>query len=296
MRQSPVLLIFGFGYVASHLARRLNAHGGWEILATARSHDSERRCHDAGVACFAYDALRDPAWWERHGHRLTHVLSAIPPGEEGDPVIHAAGARFRECLTQAAWLGYLSTTGVYGDHGGAWVGEDHALKGATARIRRRIRAEEQWLELWRQAHLPVHVFRLAGIYGPRRNVLEDLKRGEARAVKKDGHVFSRVHVADIVQALELSMNRPYPGEIFNLADDMPSASQDVLADAAALLGVPMPAPMPVQDLPEDSLLREFFSASRRVSNLKAKRLLGWELQYPTYHQGLAHEWAAMNGN
>ena len=183
-------------------------------------------------------------------------------------------------------MGYLSTTGVYGDHGGAWVDEATALTPNTERGQRRLAAEEQWLALHRDHGLPVHVFRLAGIYGPGRNTLDNLRDGTAKRVVKPGQVFSRIHVDDIAGVLLASMARPNPGRAYNVADDEPCPPQDVVTFAAELLGLAPPHEIPFEDARLSPMARSFFADSKRVSNARIKSELGYSLRFPTYREGL----------
>jgi nucleoside-diphosphate-sugar epimerase len=194
---------------------------------------------------------------------------------------HLKGLRRCADLT---WVGYLSTTGVYGDRGGAWVDEADAVAPTMARTRRRVAAEGHWLA----SGLPVHIFRLAGIYGPGagRNALDAVRGGRARRIVKTGQVFGRVHVDDIVQVLRASIARPNPGAIYNVADDEPAPPQDVIAFACQLLGVAPPPEMPFEAAELSPMARSFYADNRRVCNARIKRELGIKLRYPTYRDGL----------
>lgn len=212
---------------------------------------------------------------------VTHVLVSIPPEEAGDPVLDRHRADLYR-LSSLAWVGWLGTTGVYGDRGGAWVDEDTPLEPTTARTDRRARAEAAWLA----SGLPVHLFRLAGIYGPGRNALRQLLDGSARRIVKPGQVFSRIHVDDIATTLEASMARPNPGRIYNVCDDEPAPPQDVVAFAAELLGVPPPPEEPFETAELSPMARSFYRDNRRVRNSRIKEELGVRLAYPSYREGL----------
>ena len=211
----------------------------------------------------------------------THIFSSVPPDERGDPVLDEHGADL-PALRDVRWVGYLSTTGVYGDHGGGWVDETTPEAPVGGRGRRRVEAERGW----RALPLPVHVFRLAGIYGPGRNQLETVRAGTAKRIDKPGQVFSRIHVDDIASALRLSMATPRPGAIYNLADDEPAPPQEVVAYAAELLGVPPPPLVPFAEAQLSPMAASFYAESKRVSNSLIKRELGWRPQFPTYREGL----------
>jgi nucleoside-diphosphate-sugar epimerase len=276
-----LLLAFGFGYVAARLARRLSPAGDWRIVGTGRA-----AAADDGVAraVFRRDAPLDPALVRR----ATHVLVSIPPDEAGDPAfaVHAADLAAAPGL---AWLGYLSTTGVYGDHGGAWVDEAAECRAGHARSRARLAAEAAWLDLAAGRGVPSHIFRLAGIYGPGRSALDEVRAGRARRIDKPGHVFSRIHVDDIVAVLAASMARPRPGAVYNVADDAPAPGHDVVAEAARRLGLALPPLVPYAEAAAglSPLARSFYSECRRVANGRVKRELGVSLAAPDFRAGLA---------
>lgn len=273
------LYCFGLGFTAGRLARRLGP--AWRVGGTGRGGGVR-----GGVALDAFtrdQPLPDP------GERLaevTHILVSIPPDETGDPVAdrHAAALAV---LPKLRWLGYLSTTGVYGDTGGAWVDETALANPGTDRAARRVAAEQAWLDLCGRHSLPAHVFRLPGIYGPGRSAIDQLRAGTARRIDKPGHVFSRIHVDDIAATLQSSMAAPDPGQIYNVADDEPSPQADVVAHAARLLGVEPPPPIPLDDASLSPMARSFYAECRRVSNAKIKERLGVTLRYPSYREGLA---------
>ncbi|WP_028031922.1 SDR family oxidoreductase [Gemmobacter nectariphilus] len=270
------LLSLGHGYSADALARRLIPQG-WQVIGTTR---------DAGKAAALRARGIEPLIWPVDSlapalARASHVLVSMAPGPEGDPVL----ARHREELRQARpdWVGYLSTTGVYGDHQGGWVDETTPLTPATARGLARMRAEAEWQALG----LPLHIFRLAGIYGPGRGPFEKVRNGTARRIIKPGQVFSRVHVADIAQVLEASITRPNPGAVYNVCDDDPAPPEEVLTHAAALLGLP-PPPEESWDTAElTPMARSFYAESKRVRNDRIKDELGVRLIHPDYRSGLA---------
>jgi nucleoside-diphosphate-sugar epimerase len=185
-----------------------------------------------------------------------------------------------------SWLGYLSTTGVYGDTGGAWVDEESPLLPDTERGKRRLEAETKWLSLYRCAGLPVHIFRLAGIYGPGRNQLVSVLDGTAKRIVKPGQVFGRVHVEDIAGVLEASINHPCPGRAYNVCDDEPCPPQEVVSFAAQLLGKPVPPEIPFERAELLPMARSFYADSKRVSNARIKTELGYKLLYPNYRSGL----------
>ncbi|MFZ5711110.1 MAG: SDR family oxidoreductase, partial [Pseudomonadota bacterium] len=219
--------------------------------------------------------------------RATHVLSSVPPGPGGDPVLSRAAEALAEAAPRLRWVGYLSTTGVYGDHRGGWVDESTPPVPATERGRARVAAEAEWQALAARSGLPLHIFRLAGIYGPGRGPFEKIRDGTARRIVKPGQVFSRIHVDDIAQVLAASMERPDPGAVYNLCDDDPAPPGDVLAEAARLLGLPPPPEVPYETAEMTPMARSFYAESKRVRNDRIKRELGIRLLHPTYREGLA---------
>jgi hypothetical protein len=275
------LFCFGLGYSAGFLARALAAEG-WRIAGTGR----EGGVGATGIPLHRFTRgapFADPGAVLRG---TTHLLVSVPPDAEGDPVLDEHG-RDIAALPDLAWLGYLSTTGVYGDRGGAWVDETSTLAPSGERGRRRAAAESGWLELHRRYGLPVHIFRLAGIYGPGRNALETVRQGRARRIDKPGQVFSRIHVADIVQVLRASMARPDPGAVYNVADDDPAPPEAVIAHACRLLGVPPPPLVPFAAAELTPMARSFYDDNKRVANRRIKEALGVRLLYPGYRDGLA---------
>jgi nucleoside-diphosphate-sugar epimerase len=277
------LFCFGMGFSAQALARRLRG-GGWRILGTSRSAEGAGAISRAGYEAIVFDGRSplDPAVLTG----VTHVLVSAPPGPHGDPVLLSAAGALEHAAQQIAWVGYLSTTGVYGDHAGGWVEETSALAPVNDRSRWRAAAEAAWLEFGLRAGLPVQIFRLAGIYGPGRNQLVSVMDGTARRIVKPGQVFSRIHVDDIAGVLEASFNLGKAGDIFNVCDDEPAPPQDVVAYAAGLIGVPPPPEEPFETANLSPMARSFYGESKRVSNALMKRALGYRLLYPTYREGL----------
>ena len=270
------LLSLGHGYSASALARVLIPQG-WQIIGTTRDREGVARLQAQGVDAVLWpgEALA-PAL-----ARATHILSSIAPGPLGDPVLAQHAAQI--AASDARWVGYLSTTGVYGDHAGAWVDETTPLTPGTDRGRQRVVAEGEWQALG----LPLHIFRLAGIYGPGRGPFEKVRDGTARRIIKAGQVFSRVHVDDIAQVLAASIAQPHPGAIYNVCDDDPAPPQDVIGHAAILLGLPLPPAIDHDVAVMTPMARSFYAESKRVRNDKIKSELGVQLTYPDYRAGLA---------
>jgi len=284
--ESPHILFLGLGYVARHLARRLAAEG-WRISGTARDEEGLAAIRQAGWQAWRFDGtepLPEEAW-----AGVTHVLSSIPPDADGDPVLRTLG---RDLCRQAArlrWAGYLSTVGVYGDHGGAWVDETSPCQPVSERGRRRLEAEEGWMALYRDCGLPLHIFRLPGIYGPGRSPLDKARDRVRKAlVVKPGQVFSRIHVEDLAEALHRSLAMPTPGEIYNVTDDEPAPPHEVALFAHELLGLEPPPLKPFAEAAKDMtpMARSFYGESKRVLSRKIRERLGWRPQYPTYREGL----------
>ncbi len=272
------LFCFGLGYTARVLAARALA-AGFAVRGTVREPAATRTAEGIDLLPFArHRPLADPATAFAD---VTHVLTSIAPDEEGDPVLDRHLFDLL-ALPRLRWVGYLSTTAVYGDSGGAPVDEGYSPRPGLERGRRRLAAEEAWLA----SGLPVHVFRLAGIYGPGRNPLRKLLEGRARRIRKPGHVFCRIHVEDIATVLLASMRRPRPGAIYNLCDDEPAPPQEVILFAADLLGLPPPPEEDFATADLSPMARSFYAESRRVTNGLIKRELGIRLAYPTYREGL----------
>jgi nucleoside-diphosphate-sugar epimerase len=275
------LFCFGLGYSAGVLARQLMAEG-WTVAGTTRLADKRKALEDQGIAAFLFSREQPLADPRAALAGSTHVLTSIIPDEEGDPVL-GCHAKDLLALGSIAWAGYLGTTGVYGDRGGEWVDESDPPAPTLERTRRRVRAEGHWLA----SGLPVHIFRLAGIYGPGRNALESVRAGTARRIVKPGQMFGRIHVEDIAAVLTASIARPNPGAIYNVADDEPAAPGDIVAHAAGMIGVPPPPEIAFEDADLTPMARSFYEGSRRIGNDLIKSELGVRLRYPTYREGLA---------
>jgi nucleoside-diphosphate-sugar epimerase len=276
------LFCFGLGYSALALARALLAQG-WTVAGTTRNDEKRAALATEGIDVHLFGPEQPLANPAQALEGATHVLTSIAPDETGDPVLRAHGKDLLAC-DRLAWAGYLGTTGVYGDRDGAWVDEADPPAASLPRTRRRVAAEGHWLA----SGLPVHIFRLAGIYGPGqgRNALETVRSGQAKRIVKPGQMFGRIHVADIVQVLQASMARPNPGAIYNVADDEPAPPQDVIAFAAELLGVEPPPEVPFEQAELSEAARSFYADNRRVANGRIRTELGVDLLFPTYREGL----------
>jgi len=276
------LFCFGLGFSAGALARRLLS-SGWAVAGTTRSAEKAAALRAAGIESFVFD--RNHPLPAAALAKTTHLLVSIAPDDTGDPVLDRHGADIA-ALSGLQWIGYLSTTGVYGDCQGAEVDESSELRGAKGRNRRRIEAEAAWLRLHQDKGLPVHVFRLAGIYGPGRSALDQVRAGRARRIDKPGHLFSRIHVEDIAAVLQASIARPHPGRVYNVCDDEPAAAAEVTAYACRLLGVEPPPLIPLEEAEMSPMALSFWEDNRLVSNRRLHEELGAPLAYPNYRSGL----------
>lgn len=265
------LLCLGFGYSAQALAQHLLAEG-WRVIGTSRE-----PVEMPGVGMITWPGSNVPLTG------VTHILSSIGPTADGDPFLASLEAEITRVAPDLQWMGYLSTTAVYGDRDGAWVDETTEVAPTSERGNWRAAAEAQWQAI---PELPLHIFRLAGIYGPGRGPFAKLMAGKARRIVKPGQVFSRIHVEDIAQVLLASIQAPNPGAIYNLCDDDPAPPQDVLGYAAELLQLPMPAEVPFDEAGMSPMARSFYSENKRVRNTRIKTELGVKLLYPSYREGL----------
>ena len=275
------LFCFGFGASARALAARLAPWGEWEITATSR----DGREVD-GRETVAFDGGRPMQNARERLAAASHILVSVPPDSEGDAVLRHHAQDIAACAGTLRWIGYLSATGVYGDHGGGWVDETTPCNPASERGRRRVLAERAWLGLGEERQVAAHVFRLAGIYGPGRNPLQRLREGRARRIRKPGQVFSRIHLADIANVLEASLHRPRAGAVYNLCDDEPAPPGDVIAFAAGLLGLEAPGEVALEEAGLSDMGKSFYAENKRVCNDLIKRELNISLAYPGYREGL----------
>ncbi len=275
------LLSFGHGYCARALTPHLLARG-WSVIGTTRSPEKAEALRAEGVEPLLFGAPVDDAL-----ERASHVLVSAGPDADGDPVLASYTGALEAALGPQVWVGYLSTTGVYGDHAGGWVDEGTATVPTTRRGAWRVEAEGDWQALAARTGAALHVFRLAGIYGPGRGPFEKVRDGTARRIVKPGQVFSRIHVDDIARVLLASMARPDPGAIYNVCDDDPAPPQDVIGHAAKLLGLPPPPEVAFEDAEMSPMARSFYGESKRVRNDRIRRDLGVTLAFPDYRAGLA---------
>jgi len=275
------LFIFGLGYSGLEIAKLAKA-AGWTVAGTVRDADKARQFSAEGLETHLFDGTTALPRAAIDG--AAHILCTIAPGSAGDPALRTCGALLRE----ARWLGYLSTTGVYGDQGGGWVDETLPAKPGQPRSIDRLAAERAWQAAGLEAGAAVDIFRLPGIYGPGRSAIDQVRAGTARRIDKPGQVFSRIHVEDIAATVLAALTRRSPGAIYNVADDLPAPSGDVIAYACELLALPVPPLIPWdQAAPAMSAMaRSFYAENRRVRNDRIKQELGVALRYPTYREGL----------
>jgi hypothetical protein len=278
------LFCFGLGYTALALGRRLAA-SGWVVTGTCRITERQALLRESGFSAVLFDHNRPVDASALNG--ATHLLVSVPPDAAGDPVLAQHGGDIGTLAGQLSWLGYLSTTGVYGDRGGGWVDETAQLLPTGERGRRRFTAEQGWLRLWRDRGAPVHIFRLAAIYGPGHSALDALRAGTAKRIDKPGQVFSRIHVEDLANVLIASMERPRPGAVYNVCDDNPAPPAAIVTHAAELLGIEPPPLVPLEAAGLSPMARSFYDDNKRVANHLIKTELGVTLRYPDYRTGLA---------
>lgn len=282
------LLIFGYGFTGQALARRLGADG-WRVTAVVRSEATAAKARAQGVTPVSTD--------DRPGlvdalKTATAILITAPPTEAGCPGLNTLIPALAEANAFPDWIGYLSTTGVYGDREGRWVFEAGPLNARSVESARRVSAERDWRQVGRGMGLTVTAFRLPGIYGPGRSALDRVRDGTAHGIVKPGQMFSRIHVDDIASGLAASIARPRAGASYNLCDDEPAPSHEVNAFAARLLGLPAPPLVAFDDADLTPAARRFWGENKRVSNALAKAELGWRPAYPTYREGLTAVLAA----
>lgn len=277
------LFCFGLGYCADYLSAKLIKQG-WQVSATCRTSEKAAVLEASGIRPVLLSGKKVTV---TDLGKADHILISAPPEQDGsDPVLNFAEAALAALQDQIKWVGYLSTTGVYGDHQGAWIDEETPAGLLSERGQRRVAAEAQWAT----TGLPMHYFRLAGIYGPGRNSLRALQNGTARRVVKQGQVFSRIHLVDITRILEASMANPNAGRAYSVCDDTPAPPQDVVTYAAELMGVSPPALQDFATAELSPMARSFYGENKRIRNNRIKEELGVSLEYPDYRAGLSALW------
>ncbi len=282
----PHLFCFGLGYTATALGRRL-LQEGWKVSGTCQTEDRRQELAGLGFEAVVFDGGNHSDEVVALLNSATHILQSIAPTKDGDVVFDIFGQDILARAAQIEWLGYLSTTAVYGDRQGGWVDETFELNPQMPRGVWRCDAEKQWRGLCDTNRVPVHVFRLAGIYGPGRNQLKKLRAKKARRIVRIGQLFSRIHVDDIVATLRASIDRPDPGAVYNVCDNEAAPPQDVIEYAAGLLGIDAPPAESFEEAQLSDMARSFYSESKKVSNEKIKTELGVKLKFPTYREGIS---------
>lgn len=286
--QQKKLFCFGFGYVCDHLEQLMQKEctdTKWDIWGTTGDEDKEDRFKDRDISLVVQGQDTIISDIRSLLEDTTHLLISVPPKKLGCPIFRSY---IREIVNvdTLEWIGYLSSTSVYGDRNGAWVTEDSESRPTTIRGSRRNKAEEQWRSLLRRYGAPIHTFRLSGIYGEGRSAIDSINAGIARRIYKEGHVFNRIHIEDIAQIVLASMKAPCPGQIYNLSDDEPAPSHEVISEAANLMGVEEPELVDIEYANLAPMTQSFYSDNKRVGNSKTKEKLNITLKYPTFREGL----------
>lgn len=281
------VLVLGAGYSGMAIARAL-AGKAESVSGTTRSADKAAKLEKAGIRPIVFDGDVVSDELAAALRQATHLIQSIAPGRDGDPMFRPGSADLAELAPALRWVGYLSTVGVYGDHGGEWVTEDMLSKPVSARSVERVEAEDAWLAFGARNDIPVAVLRLSGIYGPGRNAFCNLANGTARRLIKPGQVFNRIRVEDIGAATSYLSER-LQGGIFNITDNEPAPPQDIVAEAARLMGVEPPPEMPFETAELSPMARSFYAENKRVSNARMRET-GFEFAYPDYRVSLAQLW------
>jgi dTDP-4-dehydrorhamnose reductase len=287
------LFAFGLGYSALHFLARSGASFG-SLAGTVRNPEKARELQQEGVACFVFGPEGEDPAIAQHVADADALLISVPPGVSVDPVLARFGHRIASSRRQQTII-YLSTIGVYGDRGGEWVDEAQAPTPSPGRSQARLQAEKSWTAIGKGTDKKVHILRLAGIYGPGRNALVNLKAGTARRLIKQDQVFNRIHVEDVGRAIAAALAYEGRGDVFNVSDDAPAPPQDVVTFAAMLMGVEPPPEQDVATAEITAMTRSFYAENKRASNRKLKEELGVELAFPTYRVGLEALWNAGEG-
>lgn len=281
------VLVLGAGYSGMTIARALAGKAD-SVTGTTRSAEKAAKLEKAGIRPIVFDGDTVSDELAAALRQTTHLIQSIAPGRDGDPMFRAGSQDLATLAPALQWIGYLSTVGVYGDHGGAWVTEDMLSKPVSARSVERVEAEDAWLAFGARNDIPVAVLRLSGIYGPGRNAFCNLANGTARRLIKPGQVFNRIRVEDIGAATSYLSQR-LQGGIFNITDNEPAPPQDIVAEAARLMGVEPPPEMPFETAELSPMARSFYGENKRVSNARMRET-GFEFAYPDYRVSLAQMW------
>jgi nucleoside-diphosphate-sugar epimerase len=278
------LVIFGCGYSGTAIAKAFLADG-FRVSGTTRSEEKAAELRAQGIEALVFDGETIDEALLAAMQSATHLVQSIAPRDAGDPLLRLAGERFTALMPQLSWIGYLSTVGVYGNHNGNWVGEDVACVPVSGRSKERLEAEAAWMEIGGNLGVPAAVLRLSGIYGPGRNAFSNLARGTARRLIKKDQVFNRIRVEDIGASTRFLAERKLGG-IYNVTDDLPGPPQDVIVEAARLMGVEPPPEQAFETAELTPMARSFYGENKRVSNAKLKAT-GFTFAFPTYPMSLA---------
>ncbi len=282
------VMIFGCGYSGKAIAKAF-AEKGFSVAGTVRTPEGAAALSSHNIKPYIFDGGAFSAELLTALKEVTHLVQSIPPGKDHDPLLKLVSGRVSELCPKLEWIGYLSTVGVYGDHGGGWVTEETPGSPILGRSIERVDTEEAWAEEGRAAGVPVAALRLSGIYGPGRNAFVNLDRGTARRIIKKDQVFNRIRVEDIGSATLFLAERKLAG-IYNVTDDEPCPPQDVVTEAARLMVVEPPAEIDFETADMTPMARSFYGANKRVSNEKI-RSLGFKFAFPNYRISLAHMWS-----
>ena len=276
------LLIFGCGYSAQFIAKELNTKG-WSVFGTTRSKDHFKKLTDFKIKPILWDDISTINKLAVEGCAL---LSSIAPRGLSDEGLVRLEELLRDGRCNITWLGYLSSTGVYGDRKGGWVTEDSNCDTVNPQGIARVAAEKKWVKLAIEYSIPLFIFRLAGIYGPTRSIFERIKAGTAQKVVKPNQYFNRIHVEDIAGTVCAGLEKPHLSGIYNVADDLPSPGSDLIDEAARLMGIPSFPEVQFNEANLSLMAKSFYLESKRVSNKKLTNVLGYSLKYPTYFLGI----------
>lgn len=278
------LVIFGLGYSAGFFARAALAKG-WDVTGTVRSAEKAGELSRQGLHTLVFGGFAVSTPLAKVLAEADAVLVSAQPDESGDPVLGALADKLA-AAENLRWIGYLSTIGVYGDHGGAWIDESAECRPTSRRSRQRLKIEQDWLAFGAKSGKAVQIFRLSGIYGPGRNAITKLQAGTANRLIKPGQVFNRIHVDDIAGVLMASLEKPRPGAVYNVTDDEPAPPQDVVSFAAEVARLEPPPETPFDPAKLSPMAASFYGENKRVSNALVKRELGYAFRYPDYRQAL----------
>ncbi len=280
------LFIFGLGYCASHFSKQA-LEKGWHVMATSREGKAV-----SGVEMLNFNGEAPIEDIQTRLQNVTHVLHSIPPHPEKGDCVFTHHLQDLKALPHLEWMGYLSTTGVYGNSDGAMVHEGSPRHPGSQRSQARKQAEDNWLN----SGLPIHIFRLAGIYGPGRNIFDQIRQGRARAIDKPGHVFSRIHIDDIAGVLWASIATPHPGQAYNVCDDEPCEPLVILREACRLMDMAPPEAKPFEEVAKtmSPMALTFWQDNKRVDNNRVKEELGYHFIHPGYQEGLRAIWDEEN--